>query len=102
MLPTMLAGGDVGGRRGTGFLDHRVHGLVVLGAQAPHLVVHDAGLHGAAPGRVDEQHHGLGALVFEGRAQRRHDGVGTGLGPRGDLDHEATHGRMLGGVDSAP
>ena len=49
-----LVGGhrDVVGARGAHLLDHRVHLLLVLGLQAPDLVVDDAGLHRAAAGRL--------------------------------------------------
>ncbi len=58
-----LVGGDrdVVGARGAHLLDHRVHLLLVLGLQAPDLVVDDAGLHRAAARAVDAQHHGLRA-----------------------------------------
>ena len=52
-------GGDVVGRRCAGFLHHGVHRFLVFFLQAADLVVDDAGLHGAATRRVDQQHHGL-------------------------------------------
>ena len=59
---------DVVGAGGADLLDHRVDLLVVQRLQAPDLVVDDAGLHRAAAGRVDAQHHRLRTRVLESAA----------------------------------
>ena len=66
--------GDVVGARGADLLDHRIDLLLVQRLQAADLVVDDAGLHRAAAGRVDAQHHGLRAGVLEGAASARPPG----------------------------
>ncbi len=93
-------GGDVVGGRGAGFLHHGVDLLLVQPLQAADLVVDDAGLHGAATRRIDEQHDALRALVFEGLAQRGQHvlGAGLGTGRNGalDLDHGGVRRGGLG------
>ena len=61
--------GDVISSRCTGFFNHGVHRLLVLGFETQDFVIHHAGLHRAAAGGVDQQDHGAGAFVLKGGAQ---------------------------------
>ena len=88
-----LIGGhrNIVGRRGARLFHHGVNGLFVFGFETANFVIHDARLTWAAAGRVDEQHHRFGALVFKGRSQRRHNGLGAGIAVVGDFTFELNH-----------
>ena len=77
--------GDVVGTRGADFFDDRINLFLVQGLQALDLVVDDAGLHGAAAGRIDAQHDALRARVLERILQRTDDVLGARVGLGGNL-----------------
>ena len=95
--------GDVVGARGTDLLDDRIDLLLVQRLQAPDLVVDDAGLHRAAAGRIDAQHHRLRARVLEGGVQCADQQFGAGFAIGCDfaahLDQRGVAARWCGGGD---
>ena len=77
----------------------------MLGLEPQDFVVHHAGLHRAAAGRIDQEHDGFGAWVFKRGTQCGIDKLGTGIGTGCnfalDFNHRRVRNAGVGGRSAA-